>query len=178
MDSAGLGMDGKPQTWFYTNKGVGEWWAADFTIEQRAVGRVRILNRGSCQEPATAFSHIVETSNCYDRLASARVELDGQYCGSLPAATPSTSDNWWEVRCSKPLVGSSIKVVTKTDTYLHFADIEVYGRRNPEFNEIRFATTDRAYFVDYQKQDLIGTKRQVEKADEKIENAISETEKK
>lgn len=108
------GMDGNKNTQFHTQAGVGQYWTAAFTNGPWSVTKVKIQNR---------------SDGYTDRLSYAKIEIDGQLCGSL-GRTSGGGGKWYEVRCSKKLVGRNVKVVMTRHNYLHFAHIEVYGSKN------------------------------------------------
>jgi hypothetical protein len=60
---------------------------------------------------------------CGDRLASTKVEVDGQLCGTLPSKTEN--GKWYTVKCQIP--GKKIKVSNVKKAALQIADIIVVG---------------------------------------------------
>jgi len=63
-----------------------------------------------------------------DRLAEAKIYVDGLECGALPATT--VGGELYTVKCNNGLgrIGKSqIKVVNAKSKQLHFCDIRVYG---------------------------------------------------
>ena len=61
------------------------------------------------------------------RLAKQQVDVDDKLCGNLPEETLSAT--WYTITCEKPLTGLSVRVVTIAEEFLHFAEIEIYGRK-------------------------------------------------
>ena len=88
--------------------GIDQWWSADFD-EKTTVRKVRIQNRDWDD----------------NRLANSEVTVDGQVCGYLPGVTDPGM--WYDVECFDPIVGKSVKIATTEFTYLHIAEVEVYG---------------------------------------------------
>jgi hypothetical protein len=46
-------------------------------------------------------------------------------CGYLPEQTDPGM--WYDVECWDPIYGKSVKIATTEFTYLHIAEVEVYG---------------------------------------------------
>ena len=114
--SADRALDGSADTFASTDRPrAGEYWSASFDRGPYSVTRVRILNR--------SYAEIEEDDReagcCGERLAAAKVEIDGQLCGSLPAETQD--GRWYEVECSTALTGSSVKVTATTELPLNLA---------------------------------------------------------
>lgn len=73
------------------------------------IDRVRILNRRDC---------------CGGRLGGTEVFVGGEKCGQVQGGTKN--GQWYEVKCSKPLFGQKIKIVTTQKTYLSISGFEAY----------------------------------------------------
>ena len=48
-----------------------------------------------------------------------------EVCGYLPEITDP--GKWYDVECWDPIDGNSVKIATTDYTYLHIAEVEVYG---------------------------------------------------
>jgi hypothetical protein len=70
---------------------------------------VRILNRRDC---------------CGGRLAGTKVFVDEQLCGQVQGGT--RNGQWYTVKCSKPLFGQKIRIVTTQRTYLSISGFEAW----------------------------------------------------
>jgi hypothetical protein len=73
------------------------------------IDRVRILNRRDC---------------CGGRLAGTKVMVDNQLCGQVPGGT--RNGQWYTVKCSKPMYGGKIRLVTTQRTYLSISGFEAW----------------------------------------------------
>jgi hypothetical protein len=49
----------------------------------------------------------------------------------LPASTPGVGE-WYTVKCTKPVIGTDIKVRNTRGTCLHFSSIKVAGKKISE----------------------------------------------
>jgi hypothetical protein len=65
-----------------------------------------------------------------DRLGDAEVEVDGKLCGKVQSQT--VQGKWYTVECAKPIIGDKIKVTSKANTPLHFAEFRAFGQRNKQ----------------------------------------------
>jgi hypothetical protein len=65
-----------------------------------------------------------------DRLGDSEIEVDGKLCGKVQSATKQGA--WYTVECEKPVIGKSVKVISKENTPLHFAEIRVHGEPNKQ----------------------------------------------
>jgi hypothetical protein len=84
----------------HTNKGVGQWWEVQFTQEYY-IDKVKILNRRDC---------------CGNRLSGTKVYVDNQMCGTVPGG--ARNGQWYTVKCSEPIFGKKVRLVTVQNTYL------------------------------------------------------------
>jgi len=76
------GGKGKHYKFSHTKGGAKGWWEGSWGNQYFLVTEVKILNRKDC---------------CGDRLASSKVEVDGELCGTLPASTQN--GKWYTVKC-------------------------------------------------------------------------------
>ena len=84
-----------PQNFCHTGKSqAGEYWQADFATGSKRVYDVQILNR---------------RDGCGERLAAAKIEIDGKYFGSLPEVTHT--DNIYIITNKDGVFGKQIKVI-------------------------------------------------------------------
>jgi len=83
-----------PNKFSHTKNGVGQWWEVAFN-QQYWVDRVRVLNRRDC---------------CGGRLNGTKVMIDNQVCGQIPNGC--RNGQWYTVKCSKPLFGGKVRLVT------------------------------------------------------------------
>jgi hypothetical protein len=97
-----------PNQFTHTKNGVGQWWEVGFSTNYW-VDKVRILNRKSC---------------CGGRLSLTKVFIGDQYCGQVQNGC--RNGQWYEVKCSKPVYGGKVRLVTVQNTYLSISGIEVY----------------------------------------------------
>jgi hypothetical protein len=93
-----------------TKNGVGMWWKASFKGGPRLVESVKIKNRTNC---------------CGERLRLVRVDIGGVECGKLPSSTKT--NQWYTVKCAKPLVGGEIQLTTTVANYLQISGVKVFG---------------------------------------------------
>jgi hypothetical protein len=93
----------------HTNSGVGQWWEVGFDNEYY-IGKVRILNRRDC---------------CGERLAGTKVMVGDQLCGTVQGGTKN--GQWYDVTCSKPMKGRSVRLVTTQSTFLSISGFEAYS---------------------------------------------------
>jgi hypothetical protein len=94
----------------HTNKGVNQWWKAEFESGDRIVTSVRILNRKSC-------------TKCGKRLSGTKVMIGDKECGMLPSNTEK--GKWYTINCRGGISGNSVKLITTRNDYLHIEGIEV-----------------------------------------------------
>jgi hypothetical protein len=73
------------------------------------IDRVRILNRRDC---------------CGRRLEETKVMVDNQLCGKVKPI--AKNGQWITVKCSKPMYGGKIRLVTGQKTYLSINGFEAY----------------------------------------------------
>lgn len=102
------------QTYSKTSKGIGQSWQISLK-EKSLVGHIRVRtypNQGLIGD---------------DRLRNTKVLVDGQLCGQFPPST--TGKRWYKVTCSKPIFGTTIKLVTTSDINLSLSGIEAYKTR-------------------------------------------------
>jgi hypothetical protein len=110
--SSPYGNNGYPATnafknkFTHTNKGKGMWWKANIRGGDAWIWKVKILNRRDC---------------CGQRLSGTKVLVDGQLCGQVPNKTKN--GKWYEVKCSEPLEGKEIKLMTVRSEYLSIQGI-------------------------------------------------------
>lgn len=71
------------------------------------ISRIRFLNRKDC---------------CGERLTRAKVLIDGQTCGVMPATT--RTNVWYDVRCN--LTGSTVRLITTTNNFLQISGAQFY----------------------------------------------------
>jgi hypothetical protein len=94
------------------------------------VDRVRIRNRRDC---------------CGGRLARTKVYVSNQYCGSVQNGT--RNGQWYTVKCSRPMMGNQIKLVTVQRTYLSITGIEAYGASTGAMTISRSSTSRTSYNI-------------------------------
>jgi hypothetical protein len=99
-------------SFIHTDKGVGQFWKGIFAEGAHTITQVRIKNRGDF---------------CSECLSGAEIFIGAQLCGKIPAIPTNRGGKWYTLECSNALIGGSVKVVTTTEHYLHFSQIEVYG---------------------------------------------------
>lgn len=99
-------------TFFHTERGVGQFWKGLFDNGAHTITQVRIKNRNDC---------------CSERLSRVNIFIGNQLCGRIPDIPTGRAGKWYTLECKHPLIGNSVKIVTTTDNYLHFSQIEVYG---------------------------------------------------
>jgi hypothetical protein len=73
------------------------------------IWKVRVLNRRDC---------------CGGRLSGTKVMIDNQECGQIQNGTKN--GQWYEVKCSKPLRGTTLKLITTRNDYLSISGIQAY----------------------------------------------------
>jgi hypothetical protein len=78
------------------------------------VGRVRILNRKDC---------------CGNRLGGVKVYVDETYCGQVQPNT--RNGQWYEVKCSKDILGEKVRLVMTKNDYLSISGFEAYSGNAP-----------------------------------------------
>lgn len=61
---------------------------------------------------------------CGGRLAATKVFIGTELCGSVQGGTQN--GKWYEVKCSKPVRGNKVRLVTVQNTYLSISGIEVW----------------------------------------------------
>jgi integrin beta 3 len=96
-----------PNKFTHTKNGVGQWWEVGFN-QGYWVDRIRVRNRKDC---------------CGSRLNKTRVLIGDQECGSVNGGSNGA---WYTVKCSKPLFGNKVRLVTVQNTYLSISGIEVW----------------------------------------------------
>jgi hypothetical protein len=94
----------------HTNRGVGMWWSARFRGGAKWIWQVRVLNRRDC---------------CGNRLSGTKVMIDNQVCGQVENGT--RNGQWYTVKCSKPMRGSTLKLVTTRSDYLSISGIQAFS---------------------------------------------------
>jgi hypothetical protein len=82
-----------PDKFTHTKPGVGQWWEVGFN-QGYWVDRIRVRNRKSC---------------CGNRLNRTKVFIGDQECGSVNGGSNGA---WYTVKCSKPLFGNKVRLVT------------------------------------------------------------------
>jgi hypothetical protein len=82
-----------PTRFTHTKKGVGQWWEVGFN-QPYLVDRVRVKNRHNC---------------CGNRLNRTKVFVGTEECGSVNGGSNGA---WYTVKCSKPIFGNKIRLVT------------------------------------------------------------------
>jgi hypothetical protein len=92
----------------HTNAGVDQWWEVRFN-RGYWIDRVRVRNRSDC---------------CGGRLAGTKVMVDNQLCGQVPGGTKN--GQWYTVKCSEPMYGGKIRLVTTQNTYLSISGFEAW----------------------------------------------------
>jgi hypothetical protein len=65
-----------------------------------------------------------------DRLGDAEITVDDKVCGAVQSETKQGV--WYTVTCEYPIIGKSIKVTSKADTPLHFAEFRAFGKPNKQ----------------------------------------------
>ena len=107
-------IDKTEETEFFSTNDEGDFWKADFKGGlPMFVTKVRILGAR-----ASYFGG--------ERIKSAKIEIDDQYCGSMP--DNAEGGKWYDVDCKRPLIGTSVKVTDMTKValdVLSFDEIEV-----------------------------------------------------
>jgi len=93
-----------------TQNVVGAYWRASFVGGAALIERVRVKNRHDC---------------CGERLADTRITIGGLECGKIQANTKT--NQWYEVRCARPLPGGEIQLTTTRADYLQINAVEPYG---------------------------------------------------
>jgi hypothetical protein len=68
---------------------------------EQYVHRVRVKNRVDC---------------CGERLAATKITIGNEECGSLPTST--STGQWYEVKCKKPVKGDEVRLTTTKNAYL------------------------------------------------------------
>ena len=109
-------IDKTVETEYFSLNDVDDFWKADFKGGlPMFVTKVRILGAR-----ANYFGG--------ERIKSAKIEIDDQYCGSIP--DNAVGGVWYDVECERPLIGTSVKVTDTTtieDDVLAFDEIEVFA---------------------------------------------------
>jgi hypothetical protein len=77
------------------------WWKANIQGGDAWVWKVRVLNRRDC---------------CGNRLSGTKVLVDNVMCGQIGNGT--RNGRWYEVKCTEPLQGKEVKLVTTRSDYL------------------------------------------------------------
>lgn len=113
-------IDDNEKSIIHTDNKKSGWWTAKFEKGLHAVQKVMFKNRPD------GWGH---------RLGDATVEVDGKPCGKVVSKTVQGA--WYTVKCDKTVIGKSVKVTSKKDTPLHFAEIRVFGKPNKQ------CTTDK-----------------------------------
>lgn len=115
MREAGKAIDGDEASIQHTDNEVNGWWSAKFQEGTYKINQVKFLNR---------------PDGWGGRLGDTTVEIDGKLCGTVQSST--VQNVWYDVDCETPILGRSIKVISKEGTPLHFAEIKVYGEKNQQ----------------------------------------------
>jgi hypothetical protein len=87
------------------------WWSAEFQNPEW-IWQVRIMNRRDC---------------CGDRLGGVSVMIDNDECGRVPMGTKN--GKWYTVKCSRPLQGKNLRLITTRNEYLSISGIQAYSAR-------------------------------------------------
>jgi hypothetical protein len=112
---AGNAIDGDETSIMHTDNERPGWWSAKFQEGTYKVNQVKFLNRPD------GWGH---------RLGDSIVEIDGKVCGTVQSET--VQNVWYDVYCETPILGRSVKVISKEGTPLHFAEIRVFGEKNQQ----------------------------------------------
>jgi len=112
-------------SFMHTDKGVGQFWRGLFSDGAYTVTQVRIKNRADC---------------CSERLSKVNVFIGNELCGRLPDIPKGKDGKWYTLECKNPIIGTSIKLVTTRDDYLHFTQIEVYALKHQKLSKPKSAS--------------------------------------
>lgn len=107
-------------TFAHTDKGVGQFWEGKFDNGVHTITQVRIKNRADC---------------CAERLSGTKIFIGKALCGKIPNIQAGRGGKWYTLECKSPIIGSSVRLVTTQDTWLHFTRIEVYGLRKQKLSK-------------------------------------------
>jgi hypothetical protein len=109
-------LDGNDESIIHTDNEKSGWWTAKFGEEGTyKVESVKIMNR---------------PDGWGDRLGDAVVEIDDKVCGTVQSTTKQGV--WYTVTCETPIIGKTMKITSKADTPLHFAEIRAFGVANKQ----------------------------------------------
>lgn len=108
-------LDAQEDSIVHTENKKSGWWSANFKDGTMRVESVKILNR---------------PDGWGDRLGDSDVEIDGKLCAKVQSGT--VQGKWYTVTCDKPVIGKKVKVISKENTPLHFAEIRVMGKANKQ----------------------------------------------
>jgi len=70
--------------------------------------------------------------------------IDNQVCGQVPNGC--RNGQWYTVKCSRPLFGGKVRLVTTQNTYLHISGIEVWTAA-PPMTRMRTTSTSRTRMI-------------------------------
>ena len=101
----------------YTKTGkeaVGEWFEVEFKKNNYFVSSVRVQ------------SYKLGDQWGKNRLGEINVFVDGHLCGKIPDGTRGDG-TWYTVKCSQPINGYKVRLVTTRNQFISLSAIEVYG---------------------------------------------------
>lgn len=112
-------------TFMHTDRGVGQFWKGLFSGGVHTIFQVRVKNRNDC---------------CGERLSKTNIFIGDQLCGRIPNIPRGRNGKWYTLECKHPIMGSSVKLETTRDDYLHFTQIEVYGLKKERLHKPKGAS--------------------------------------